>query len=601
MVRAFALGGAALLIATSSPTAPAASGQALSFYETRSAVLSADRVDHLAGESYWMARLTQQASVTLVRRKESPSGALDALLAAVSSWLPDASARAGEWVFVVDDTILGARAALRPAEGKGALELQPLEVDRVSAVAADGQPPDRWRPRTSFRYAGFPQEIEDYCATRIGICAAPFAVDAPGRSLLTVEADGTYTTFHIDRAATDPSGADPVVRYLGAVNVTRISPPANYDKKDYASFVIEQDSASGLGAVRGVDMLARRERVAVKTAITSYFQSGTRSAEVDVVLPAGPGGAPRLYTLRFLPGSNDVLVEALGTADSLLPDAGPRSEVRGIPGFPAGAGRTRVIDWLQRRYPALSVQGASVAQLSANVDRAIEQRSGNPDWFQANYGIAVLDADAADQRLAKVHDRPRHKRDGLKAFTSAELRSLEAVLQRMGDTGLALLRGTAFVRQHTAEDASPFGDLTRRVQIAGHTFTQSLPAGPGEANPRVQATVVIYDAAHAPNRFVGGHAPDGVLRVYPPVAQVIAHELAHVISRRAPVQRQFEALIEATHASPFTHYAASNPQTEFFPEAFALYLLDPAWIQANHPKLYTRVQAYARRPRPGAL
>jgi Mlc titration factor MtfA (ptsG expression regulator) len=143
--------------------------------------------------------------------------------------------------------------------------------------------------------------------------------------------------------------------------------------------------------------------------------------------------------------------------------------------------------------------------------------------------------------------------------------------------------------------------MAGRVQIAGHTFTRPLPAGTGEQAQRVQSTVVIYDVAHSANRFIGGYAPDGVLRVYPPVAQVIAHELAHVISRRAPIQQQFERLIESTGASPFTRYAASNPQTEFFPEAFALYLLDPAWVQANHPQLYDRVQAYARRPRPGAL
>jgi hypothetical protein len=426
-------------------------------------------------------------------------------------------------------------------------------------------------------------------------------VEAPGRTVVTVAADGGYTSFHLDREVADSSTQAPLVQYLAPVDVTRIAAPVGYHHKDFASFLLEQESASGLGSVRGADALTRPERVAVSTAITSYFQSGTRSAEIDVVLPAAPEGQQRLYTLRFSPDSNNVAVEALGSADRLLPADGPRSEVSGIPGFPLRAGRRDVLDWLRKRYPALSVQGATVAQIVANADRVIEQRSRSADWFQANYGIAVLDPDAADERLAKVHDRPPHKRDDLQTFSREELRSLEAVLQRMGDRGLALLRDTEFVRQRSAEEASPFGDPSSRVQIAGHTFTRALAPGAGQATQRIRATVVIYDAAHAANRFIGGYAPDGVLRVYPPVAQVIAHELAHVISRRAPIQQQFERLIESTGASPFTRYAASNPQTEFFPEAFALYLLDPAWVQTNHPELYDRVQAYARHPRAGAL
>jgi hypothetical protein len=82
---------------------------------------------------------------------------------------------------------------------------------------------------------------------------------------------------------------------------------------------------------------------------------------------------------------------------------------------------------------------------------------------------------------------------------------------------------------------------------------------------------------------------------------VVAHELGHVMSQRAPVQREFDALVTATGAQPFTRYAASNPESEFFAEACALYLLDPAWVNDNHPELYARVRAYLKRPRSGEL
>jgi hypothetical protein len=490
---------------------------------------------------------------------------------------------------------------LRAVEGSAALDLQPFHMDRVSSVTVDDQTPDRWRPRTPFRHAGFPGGIEAYCETRARTCAAPFALDAPGRSVLTVSGGGAYATFHLDRTFSSSAEGAPLLEYLGAVNVTPLTAPVGYDQKDMGDFVLERESGQTVGAVKGMDSFSRLEQVAVKTAISSYVQSGTDNAEADVVLPAGPGGEPRLYTLRFLSRSADVTVERLGSAKDLLPPEGPGSEVRDIPGFPVKAGRSEVLDWLRKRYPALPVKGSTVAQIVANADRTIDERSGTPGWFKANYDIAVLDAHAADRRLAQVHDRPTHKRDDLKTFTGAELRALEAVLQRIGPRALALLRGTALVRQRSSEEASPFGDMTSRVQIAGHTFTRPLPSGAGEQTQRVQATVVIYDAAHTPHRFVGGYAPEGVLRVYPAVAAVIAHELAHVISRRAPIQQQFEELIESVGATPFTRYAASNPQTEFFPEALAIYLLDPAWINTNYPELYARVQAYARRPRPGGL
>ena len=177
---------------------------------------------------------------------------------------------------------------------------------------------------------------------------------------------------------------------------------------------------------------------------------------------------------------------------------------------------------------------------------------------------------------------------------------LEAVLQTLGDPALKLLRDTAAVRQREADGGSAVGDPTSKVQIAGHTFTRTRAAGEGK--PRaVTATVLIYDAADAPARFVGGRAPDGVVRVYPAETAVFAHELAHVIGTRAPAQKRFNELAASLEVVPFTRYAASDPDGEFFPEAVALFLLDPAWVEANHPELFARVQAYVRRPGPEAM
>src|SRR5262249_8705098 len=155
----------------------------------------------------------------------------------------------------------------------------------------------------------------------------------------------------------------------------------------------------------GTESLAPRERIAVKNAVASYLQSGTRSAEADVVLPAGPMGEAMLYTLRFLPDSNRVTVESLGSATDLLPTVGPRSDVRRIPGYPTDADRAQLLAWLHKRYPALSIGGKTVEEIAANADRTVERYSTTVRWFQSNYQITVLDPKAADRRLATVHGR----------------------------------------------------------------------------------------------------------------------------------------------------------------------------------------------------
>jgi hypothetical protein len=605
-LNGFATPAVRILLVLGALVPPIAAAQPLAFYETRSVVLSTEQVQSLAGESYWRTRLAQQTQLTVVKGVGATDAELEPLFAAISEWLPIAPSGSSDWVFVLKDgtgaaTALGGRAALRAGAQRPSLELQPFELDAVTAVEASTTAGEEWHPRRAFRHSGFPGGVEAYCETHGPICVAVAATGkGPARQLLTVRSAGSPTTVLLEREA-GPPGSGPLVRYLGEAGVTLLPVPAAFSSKDAADFSFEQQSAEGLGALQGAEDLDRRERIAVKVAASSYFQSGTRSAEADVVLPVGPAGEEMLYTLRFLAQGNDITVEALGRAAELLPAAGPRSDVRRIPGFPATADRAGLLAWLRKRYPALVVTGGTHAEVVQSADRTIEKNSGTAEWFAANYAIQVLDPKAADQRLAQAHGRGANQRGGLRPFEAAELRALEAVLQRLGAPGLEVLKGTAVVRQRSTEEASPFGDLTTRVQISGHTFTRTHGSVDGEGRPRVEATVVIYDVAHAPRRFIGGLAPDGVVRVYPPVAEVIAHELAHVISQRAPVQRQFDALVASVGAAPFTRYAESNPQTEFFPEAFALYLLDPAWVKANHPELYARVRAYAGRPRAGAL
>jgi hypothetical protein len=574
--------------------------QSLSFYETRSIRLTPERIAQVEAEPYWQRRLARQVSLTLIERVEASQPSRDPLYAAVSTWLAGAREVPAESVLVLDKPSgAGARASIR-AGGQGLeLDLQPFDADEIKTVDAGDSVGSTWRPSTGFRHAGFPGGVEAYCDGHAAVCAAAFASARAGRAVvISVAAAAGRATLLVEQKTEDP--ATMTVRFLAPTGLTPLATPPDYADKDGSDLALESDDGRPSAVVKGVSPLTKRERVAVKLAIAGYLDTGINTAHADVVLPAGPHGEDMLYTLRFA-DAGSVSVEALGPARTLLPDGAHRSDVRSIPGYPAGARAPELREWLRRRYPSLNVSGTTPEQIGASADRTIDRHCGTAQWFAANYGMAVLDARQGEKRLAEVHRRGSSQRTGLQDYSATELRVLEAVLQRLGQRGLEMLRGTALVRQRSAEEASPFGDPTQRVIIAGHTFTQRSGQGEQKSVASVPATVVIYDAAHSPNRFVGGRAPDGVVRAYPPVAQVMAHELAHVIERRAPVQRQFDALIAATGAAPFTRYAAANPETEFLPEAFALYLLDPAWVKDNYPQLFSRTQAYLRNPRPSGF
>ena len=70
---------------------------------------------------------------------------------------------------------------------------------------------------------------------------------------------------------------------------------------------------------------------------------------------------------------------------------------------------------------------------------------------------------------------------------------------------------------------------------------------------------------------------------------------------RSGVKSAFNAFVAAKRIKPMTWYAASNPPSELFPEAFALYQSDPEWLKTNWPDLFTwfeKLSATGRPPPP---
>jgi hypothetical protein len=451
--------------------------------------------------------------------------------------------------------------------------------------------------------SGFPGGIEAYCDPNAAVCSTLFETLAPllknpARRLITISSQSNRSTFHVLTSDTADADKRLTVRYLTDAGVTLVAPPAGFDQKDGIDVRLERfrsrEDPDASWRVTGTSKLPPEERTAIKYAALSYLESGTRNSQADIAWPVGASGKPMLYALRFLPDEKTVTAKALGPMQTPL-----RCDLRRTPGFPRNAALGPTADWLQQRYPAIKPSGGTAPELIADAQRLINAKAGDPAWFRDNYRLAILGPTGADRRLAEVHEMRPEQRGGLKRFSSEELHTLECVLETMGDRLLARIRDTALVRQQSsAEAGSPFGDLTQQVVIAGHTFTRTDGTSTPNAHPQVHSTVVIYDAAAPPaTRFIGGRDDNGEVFAYAPMAQVMAHEFGHVVASRASLGRKFNEWTAQHGVEPFTRYAASNPQTEFFAEAFALFLLDPWWIRTNYPDLYAGINEYAKRQR----
>ena len=124
---------------------------------------------------------------------------------------------------------------------------------------------------------------------------------------------------------------------------------------------------------------------------------------------------------------------------------------------------------------------------------------GKPEWFKDNYKIHILDPDrgekAADEdaeeggvaqrrSISKKKELPKKKEllEGIRPFSSDDLRLLELSLEPMSGTFLNLLRETPMVRKAVALVLQDDGvTVTQRPDIQGVTHVDG-----GEF------TVVIY-------------------------------------------------------------------------------------------------------------
>jgi hypothetical protein len=171
--------------------------------------------------------------------------------------------------------------------------------------------------------------------------------------------------------------------------------------------------------------------------------------------------------------------------------------------------------------------------------------------------------------LSTTHKFSAKELPNVKDYTTAELKMLEAALEPMSNEILAFLKGVRMVRQE------------KRIEKSGTAVDDRTGLSVYDGSER---TVIIFDAASMNDAalFIGGK--DGA---EPMSAMTYAHELGHVLGDQKSIEDKFNKYVAKEKISPVTWYADSSKTTEFFPEAFALFQLDPEWLQAKVPKLHT--------------
>jgi hypothetical protein len=373
------------------------------------------------------------------------------------------------------------------------------------------------------------------------------------------------------------------IKYLGSTAPKQEQPPADYKDKDAVDLELEKahpTKKDRVGKIRGLKKVPAGERLSVKYAIWGYFNSGTRNAEVDAIVPIAHKTARVYYTLRFRRKAGrsklvNVDVERIGEEGKTSAKVAPkRLDVARVEGYASNTKDPATFRaWLKKRYPGVSATGATVPDLRKSVNAKMQRQAGSAGWFKDNYDIHILDPMAGDSRLRTVHKFAPPQLQDIKAFTSDELKLLEFTLQTMSELLLALLKATRMVRQKVSfERRGRTGPFRENRHRSGRALKDGM-----------QKTIIIFDDAFAGDAslFIGGKRG-----VRPISTMTYAHEAGHLVGFSAGIERAFNRFVKKKRIKPVTRYAKGKPTKEFFPEAFALYQMDPEWMKTNQPDLF---------------
>jgi hypothetical protein len=143
----------------------------------------------------------------------------------------------------------------------------------------------------------------------------------------------------------------------------------------------------------------------------------------------------------------------------------------------------------------------------------------------------------------------------------------------MRDPLLKLLKATRMVRQKA---------YFERIGKTRNYRKKPKQSGLAQVDG-TQKTIIIFDPAFAGDAslFIGGR-----LGVRPISTMTYAHEIGHLVGYSAGIEKAFNLFVRKKGIKPITQYAIKDPSKEFFPEAFAVYQMDPEWMRMNQPDLF---------------
>jgi hypothetical protein len=359
--------------------------------------------------------------------------------------------------------------------------------------------------------------------------------------------------------------------YLGD-SVVAATVNTGYAGKDYGDFEVEKAQKSKdykLGTV-DVSTLPADEKFSVKHAVTLYADKKSNNAEIDVIVPIAKTSKKVLYTFRFLDKTHDVEIERIGEVGKDI--SFTTVSIQTAAGF---ADNNKDADtlkaWLGKRYKALTVTGTATADIIKDADTQLQTKIKTADWFKLNYDMEVLNAADGGTRWQNVHHWTADQINGMKDFTPAELAQVEITLQTQSLPLIIALQGVKLTRQD-------------QERLGNGNPSNSDTAGFTQHNGK-ERTINIYDrfSLAANLLFVGSKTG-----VFNAGNETLAHEMGHAFSfGQAGVETAFNKFVKAKKITPVTAYAGTSIDTESFPEAYALYHLDPQWMSTNIPDLYT--------------
>ncbi len=561
----------------------------------------------VAGWSYWEQRTGTAYVFRRDVRMTTNSEEGDAVYAALWSLRPDPTVASAEKLYVTIPPSAERRNALlyrfefRPPASAGALPEIDIyfELERPASVAdtAASPPLGAQLPELTFnREASIPGGTDQYFKThpeekrqiaywvqRQGGSFEQLVVtkwQPAGNKLGPVEA-----TFRI-KGVKSKEGE---IRYLSIEKIADRkpaaagAPPADYHSRDVGDLMIEEAQTkphAKLGDKLGrVDLtgVPKDELLSVKYVIAQYFAvMGTRNAEVDAVVPIGGTAKNVFYTLRFR-SDNEVDVERVGEKGSTAKLDPDQLDIARVHGFDENAADpAKLKKWLGKRYRAVKPAGTTVEELRASANQAmataIKTVVAMIDWFKKNYTMPVLDGPGTTRRLRGTHQQNTAQTPPAdeKSFTAPELKMTELSMQTLTDTIVAKLATVNLGRKAKGRDTSG----AEKMDVAAETFQYGS-----------ERSVVMYDGTF-------DNAGESVFRggtegVNTPETMTITHEFGHAVEYgTAGLRKAFNDFVAREKITPFTKYAAGKPQTEFFPEAFALSQTDPQWLRVNHYKVY---------------